>query len=52
MRINTGITDPSIQDIELSSKLKEILKVIDVRVLDHLVVGDSVLSMADSGYLS
>lgn len=48
----SGITDPSRQDIELSSKLKEILNVIDVRVLDHLVVGDSVLSMADSGYLS
>ena len=48
----SGITDPSAQDIELSKKLKEILKVIDVRVLDHLVVGETVLSMADSGYLS
>lgn len=48
----SGITDPSTQDIELSKKLKEILKVIDVRVLDHLVVGETVLSMADAGYLS
>ena len=47
----SGIADPSTQDIELSSKLKEILKVIDVRVLDHLVVGETVLSMADAGYL-
>lgn len=47
----SGITDPSAQDIELSTRLKEILKVIDVRVLDHLVVGETVLSMADAGYL-
>lgn len=47
----SGETEPSTQDIELTNKLKEILRVIDVRILDHLVVGDKVLSMADLGYL-
>lgn len=47
----SGETKPSTQDIELTNKLKEILRVIDVRILDHLVVGDQVLSMADLGYL-
>ena len=48
----SGDSDPSPQDIELTSKLKDILQVIDVRVLDHLVVGDEVTSLADAGYLS
>jgi DNA repair protein RadC len=30
--------------------LTEILKVIDVRVLDHLIVGDEVLSLAETGH--
>lgn len=48
----SGDTKPSPEDIELTKKLKEILKVIDVRVLDHLVVGDDVLSMADLGHMA
>lgn len=48
----SGNGDPSPQDIELTNKLKDILRVIDVRVLDHLVVGDEVTSLADSGCLS
>jgi len=28
------------------------LKVVDVRVLDHLVVGETVVSMADAGFLA
>lgn len=48
----SGETTPSQQDIKLTEKMAEILKVVDVRVLDHLVVGETVLSMADSGYLS
>jgi DNA repair protein RadC len=48
----SGETNPSTQDIDLTTKLRDILRVIDVRVLDHLVVGDTVLSMADLGHLS
>ena len=48
----SGDSNPSPQDIELTNKLKDILKGIDVRVLDHLVVGDEVTSVADLGQFS
>jgi DNA repair protein RadC len=48
----SGESHPSPQDIELTKKLKDILQVIDVRVLDHLVIGEAITSLADSGYLS
>ncbi len=48
----SGESTPSSQDIHLTTTLTEILKVIDVRVLDHLVVGETVVSMADAGLLS
>jgi len=47
----SGESIPSRQDIELTQKLRDILQVIDVRVLDHLVIGDEVTSMADSGLI-
>ena len=48
----SGDSKPSSQDIELTRKLSDILKVVDVRVLDHLVVGEAVVSMADAGFLA
>ena len=45
----SGNTDPSQQDIELTKKLKEILQIIDVKVLDHIIVGDEITSFADMG---
>jgi DNA repair protein RadC len=45
----SGNTDPSQQDIELTKKLKEILQIIDVKVLDHIIVGDEITSLADMG---
>lgn len=48
----SGDSKPSPQDIELTRKLSDILKVVDVRVLDHLVVGETVVSMADAGFLA
>jgi DNA repair protein RadC len=48
----SGETIPSPQDLKLTTKLRDILQVIDVTVLDHMIVGDTILSMADEGYLS
>lgn len=45
----SGNTDPSKDDIDLTLKLKEILKVIDVAVLDHIIVGDDLLSFSEKG---
>lgn len=48
----SGDSTPSREDIILTDKLKDILKVIDVRVLDHLIVGDEITALSDSGHFS
>jgi DNA repair protein RadC len=45
----SGNSDPSQQDIGLTKKLKEILQIIDVKVLDHIIVGDDITSFTDMG---
>ena len=47
----SGNTQPSEQDIKLTHDLKNILKVVDVRILDHLIIGDDVTSLSDLGLL-
>ncbi len=48
----SGVAEPSASDIELTSNLKALLGQIDVRVLDHLVVGrGSEVSFAERGLL-
>ena len=46
----SGGIQPSKEDLELTRTLTEILKVIDVRVLDHLIVGEEVLSLSETGH--
>lgn len=48
----SGDCTPSREDIALTDRLQEVLRVIDVRVLDHLIVGDEVNALSDSGYFS
>jgi DNA repair protein RadC len=48
----SGIAAPSEADISVTSKLKEALKLIDIRILDHFVVGDGYcVSLAERGLL-
>ena len=47
----SGSGEPSDSDISITNKLREALHLIDVRVLDHFVVGDTVVSFAESGLL-
>lgn len=47
----SGASEPSPHDIALTKTLKEILRIIDVRVLDHLVVGDEVRAFSELGLL-
>lgn len=48
----SGLLDPSPADINLTAQLKKALSLVDVRVLDHMIVaGDSILSMAERGYV-
>ena len=47
----SGISDPSEADKRITTRLKDALALVDVRVLDHLIVGESVTSMAELGLL-
>ncbi|MDO6459209.1 DNA repair protein RadC [Granulosicoccaceae sp. 1_MG-2023] len=48
----SGVADPSDADIALTEKLKQALALIDVRVLDHLVVGEGTpVSFAERGLM-
>lgn len=48
----SGVSEPSRADEALTSALKQALSLVDVRVLDHFVVGlDSVMSFAERGLL-
>lgn len=48
----SGSVEPSRADIQLTSTLKTALVILDVRVLDHIIVGGtSVLSMAEKGLM-
>jgi len=48
----SGITDPSQSDRRLTQLLKDALKMIDVQVLDHFIIGDGdPLSMVEAGLM-
>jgi DNA repair protein RadC len=48
----SGVAEPSAADVELTRKVGAALRLIDVRVLDHLIVGDlGVTSLAERGLL-
>lgn len=48
----SGNTEPSQADRVLTERLQEALELIDVRVLDHFIVGDGEpLSMAEYGWM-
>lgn len=47
----SGHSSPSQSDIAITKRLKDALELIDIRVLDHLVIGSDITSMADRGLL-
>lgn len=47
----SGVPEPSSADKQITERLKQALALVDVRVLDHLVVGDEVVSFAERGLL-
>ncbi|MFC1319389.1 MAG: DNA repair protein RadC [gamma proteobacterium symbiont of Ctena orbiculata] len=47
----SGVAEPSQADQRITTRLKDALALVDVRVLDHLVIGDSVVSFAERGLL-
>ena len=47
----SGVAEPSQSDKHITRRLQDALALIDVRVLDHFVVGDEVVSFAERGLL-
>ncbi len=47
----SGVAEPSQADEQITKRLKEALSLVDIRVLDHFVVGDEVVSFAERGLL-
>jgi DNA repair protein RadC len=47
----SGDPQPSIADEGLTRRLKLVLGYIDVRILDHIIVGERVFSFAKHGML-
>ena len=47
----SGVAEPSRADEAITRRLKEALGLVDVRVLDHLVVGSEIVSMAERGLI-
>jgi len=47
----SGVSEPSTADRSITLRLRDALALVDVRVLDHFVVGQTVVSMAARGWL-
>lgn len=47
----SGNANPSQSDKVITAKLKQALEMIEVRVLDHFIVGDEIVSFAERGLL-
>lgn len=48
----SGVAEPSASDVKITERLRHLLQLIDVRVLDHIVVtGTEAISMAERGLL-
>ena len=48
----SGITEPSLADQAITRRLKEALGTVDIRVLDHFIVGGGIcVSMAERGMI-
>lgn len=47
----SGVSEPSQADISITRRLEKLLGEIDIRTLDHFIVGDEVYSFAESGLL-
>jgi DNA repair protein RadC len=48
----SGVASPSQADRDITDDINQLLKVLDVRVLDHMIVGDTeVCSLAEMGWI-
>ncbi|WP_277814433.1 JAB domain-containing protein, partial [Vibrio tasmaniensis] len=47
----SGIAEPSQADRRITRRLVDALTLVDIRVLDHIVVGENCVSFAEKGWV-
>ena len=47
----SGETFPSMEDKQITERLKEAGKILGIRVLDHVIIGDNYFSFVDRGFM-
>lgn len=47
----SGIAEPSQADIQITERLKKALALVDIRVLDHIIVGEDVMCFSERGLI-
>ena len=47
----SGCAEPSVADKRITTRITDALALIDVRVLDHIIVGETVVSFAEQGLI-
>ena len=47
----SGVAEPSQADIRITERLKKALALVDIRVLDHVIVGDETLCFSERGLI-
>ena len=47
----SGIAEPSQADIQITERLKKALALVDIRVLDHIIIGDETTSFSERGLI-
>lgn len=47
----SGSTKPSSADIDITKRIKEAAALFEIKVLDHLIIGDGYYSFADDGVI-
>jgi DNA repair protein RadC len=47
----SGVAEPSQSDIQITRRLVDALALVDIRVLDHCVIGDEVVSFSERGLI-
>lgn len=47
----SGVCEPSQADVQITERLKKALALVDIRVLDHVIVGDETLCFSERGLI-
>ena len=48
----SGVCEPSQADIRITERLQQALQLVDIRVLDHVIIGDEITCLSERGLLS